>query len=103
MSTVTPERCPRFDKCSAPICPFDTAWKTRTHVKGEATCGLLMESVKLGGEARLKGYLPAEQVEVVLRLRPDICARWGDVKRRLAQSAKTGSKLEAGQRLRSMS
>lgn len=100
MSALLPEQCPRFDACSANICPLDAEWRRRAHRKGERVCGLLAESVKLGGEARLRAYLPAEQVEVVLRQRPAICARWGDVKRRLAQSAKTGSKLEAGQRLR---
>jgi len=69
----------------------------------ERVCGLLAESVKPGGEARLRACLPAEQIKEVLGQRGGIASRWGDVKRRLDRAATTGSKLEAGQRLRSMS
>lgn len=103
MSALLSEQCPRFNGCSANVCPLDPGWRLRKHLRGEAVCGLLLESVKPGGEARLRGALPAELVEQVLRLRVPICDHWGSIKRQLTRSTKTGSKLEAGQRLRSMS
>lgn len=97
---VTPERCPRFQGCGANICPLDTHWPVRTHLAGEPVCGLLMESVKPGGEARLRAYIQGELVNAVLGRRDAISARWGDVKSRLARATLTGSKLEAAERMR---
>ena len=97
---VTPERCPRFQGCSANICPLDPKWRKRNHLKGEPVCGLLVESVKPGGEARLRGYIQGELVDTVLGRRDAISACWGDVKRRLDRAALTGSKLESAERMR---
>lgn len=95
-----PEHCPRFERCGANICPLDADWEGRVHLAGEPVCGLLMESVKPGGEARLRGYIAGELVNQVLGQRGAISARWYDVKRRLERSALAGSKLVQAQRLR---
>ncbi len=49
---------------------------------------------------RFHQYPTSEYRSGQLRLRVPICDRCGSIKRQLARSAKTGSKLEAGQRLR---
>ena len=96
---MTPLYCPRFDHCSAPICPLDCHWQRRTHLPGERVCGLLCELVKQGGEARIRGWLPAEQVQTLARVAPDLSARWGRIRLQLERSALIGSKLASGQRL----
>jgi len=100
MSAVIPESCPRFERCSANVCSLDANWHKRVHLEGERVCGLLTESVKPDAEARLRGVLPAELVEQVLRLRVPICVRWGDIRRRLDHAKKTGSKLASVECLR---
>jgi hypothetical protein len=47
--------CPRFERCSAPICPLDSDWQERTQLKGEPTCFYLLEYVKGGAEADFRG------------------------------------------------
>ncbi len=100
MSALLPEQCPRFNGCSANICPLDQDWRKRSHIQNERVCGLLTENVKPGGEARLKGVLPAELVEQVVGQRGSIAARWGAIKRRLNDAATTGSRLENVEHLR---
>ncbi len=38
--------CPRFEACSAPICPLDEDWKLRRMLKRERTCHYLREVSK---------------------------------------------------------
>ncbi len=33
-----PAACPRFDTCSAPICPLDSGWRLRVMLKDEPVC-----------------------------------------------------------------
>ena len=53
--TVPMRACPKFDGCSAPICPLDPDWSRRIHRKGEPLCFYLLESVKPGARARYDG------------------------------------------------
>ena len=75
------EDCPRFDRCSAPICPLDTDWQLRTHLPGEPICAFLREAAKQGGslpfdaEKRaitgdLRGDIPGENRFKVPTYRP---------------------------------
>jgi hypothetical protein len=91
--------CPRYENCSAPICPLDCDWQRRTHLSGERVCGLLCELVKQGGEARLRGSLRSELVDTLARVAPDISARWRRVRARLETAALSPSKVASGQRL----
>lgn len=71
------EKCPRFKKCSVPLCPLDQDVETRIYLEGEPTCKLgferltaivddgfkeqyrIFERVSLGKEARFK---PLKQI-----------------------------------------
>lgn len=97
---IAPEHCPRFEQRSANVCPLDPNWKERVHLQSESVCGLLLESVKTGGEARLGAYVQGELIAEVLRQRMPISTRWGDIKRRLDRASQAGSKLEAAERMR---
>ncbi len=88
-----PRDCPRFDRCSANICPLDADWRLRNHLKGERICFWLTEAVKPGGAARLRGVTARELAEKVLEVLPRIIARYGPIRRALSRSAKTGPRL----------
>ena len=88
-------RCPRFDSCSASVCPLDPQWPRAQHIQGERVCGLLTELVKVGGRARVANILTPEQFPVLVRERLKVEARWSDIRIRLRASAKTGSRIDA--------
>lgn len=45
-------RCPKFDSCSATICPLDPNWRLRDMTSSDATCTWLREMVKEGPGAQ---------------------------------------------------
>lgn len=92
--------CPRYERCSAPICPLDKQWEQRTHIKGEPVCGLLLELAKEGGEANLRGSLPGEAVDRVVGSAPTLLARWAPLRRAFERASKQLSKLRLVGRLR---
>lgn len=88
-------RCPRFDSCSASICPLDPQWPRAQHRQGERICGLLTEVVKVGGQPRVASVLTAEQFTTLVREWPKVEARWSDIRSRLRDSATTGSRIDS--------
>lgn len=94
-----PNGCPRFEHCSAPICPLDPDWRKRSHLRRDPVCLYLREAVKPDAEANLAGHLPRATIESVLILAPTIAARHGDIRRRLAKAAQASSKLASSRRL----
>jgi len=87
-------RCPRFDSCSAPICPLDPQWPSAQHIQGERVCGFLTEVVKVGGQSRVAGIVTPEQFAVLVRECPKVEARWSDIRIRLRASSKTSSRID---------
>jgi hypothetical protein len=88
-------RCPRFDSCNANICPLDPQWPRAQHRQGERVCGLLTEVVKVGGQPRVASVLTGEQFTTLVREWPKVEARWSDIRSRLRDSAKTGSRIDS--------
>lgn len=43
---MCPKSCPEFERCSANLCPLDTAWSKRTYTDPDAICLYLREVVK---------------------------------------------------------
>ena len=91
-------RCPRFDGCNAPICPLDD-WQRAQHLQGEPVCSLLCELVKDGGEARLRARVSSDLVDTLAEVLPKVAERWGRVRMQLQRASRTGSRMEAGERL----
>lgn len=85
--------CPKFKKCSAPICPVDPDWHTRVHLKSERVCFYLREAVKAGVAQNLRGALPDKLVEAIAEALPRIIDRYGPIRKQLLKSAKTSSKF----------
>jgi hypothetical protein len=86
--------CPRWQKCSANICPLDPDWRDRSHAPGEPVCGLAQEAVKPGANERLAQYVRTEVLAEVRRVLPEITSRWYVIRRAVERAATTGSRLD---------
>ena len=87
------ENCPKFEGCSAPICPLDPNWRKRLHLKGARVCFYLCDAQKDGSEAIFGGRGWGELYRLMVEVTPDISTRWGTIKKALVKAAKTGSRL----------
>ncbi len=87
------ESCPKYEKCSAPICPLDPNWRNVRHLKGERICFYLCEAQKDGSEAIFGGRGLGELYRLMVEATPDISVRWGTINNALAKAAKTGSRM----------
>jgi hypothetical protein len=85
-------RCPRFARCSAPICPLDPHHLESCHLRGERICFYLTELVKPGVWLRVRGSSQGELLRDVAKTLPGIVSRYGPIRRELRRSAKTGSR-----------
>ncbi len=85
--------CPKWSHCSAPICPLHGGMLDCKHLRDERVCFYLLELVKLGGRAKLRGVLPTELANAVERAHPLIIARYGPVRKALKRAANTPSRL----------
>ncbi len=88
-----PRDCPRFDRCSANICPLDADWGLRQHLKGERICFYLTELVKPGGMVRIDTRLSSELAEEVSNTHPAIVARFCEIRYELKRAAKRPPRL----------
>lgn len=96
---MSPSNCPRFDDCSAPICPLDPEWRYRKLVGAEAVCFWLREAVKAGGEAEIRAALPDDMARLVLDAVQPMSAAHADIAYTLRRAARSGSKRRSGRTL----
>lgn len=60
-NTERMQKCPRFHKCNAPLCPLDIHISERTYLPGEEKCTLpKTQRVKLGIGLPFKGLTKKE-------------------------------------------
>ena len=97
---MKPGDCKNFDRCNAPVCPFDSQWRQCQHLDGERVCHWLSEYSKADGPARIRAVLPADQAHAVAWAHAVIVSGPGLLPGRLARASKTGSRIAAGERLR---
>ena len=97
---MRPENCPRWETCSANICPLDPDWPLRTHLDGERVCLYLTELAKPGGKANLRGVLAPELVEAIATLAPAISASWHRIEYACKRASATGSRITSAKRMR---
>lgn len=90
---VAPMDCPKWDACSAPLCPFDDDWCARVHLPGERACFYLLECGKPGGEARIRGALPGHLADRVVAVYPAAQSRCSPLRKRLRDASSTPSRL----------
>jgi hypothetical protein len=92
---IQPLACPRYQACSAPICPLDADWPKRSHLPEDRVCRWLTELAKPGGIAILEGVLEGVLARRVAEVSPAILARTGRIRDCVRRAATTGSKIEA--------
>lgn len=85
--------CPKFLKCSAPICPLDEEWHLRKHLLGDPICPYLSEYSKPGAEERLQLAIGGEMLETIRTTYEAIYNTYGIVARRLDRASCTPSRL----------
>lgn len=86
--------CPKFEYCSAPICPLDKQVLTRSHLKGETTCLYLREYAKTGFRAISEGYIPRNIGSAITLVYPALIDRYVPLKKQLMRATLSGSKRE---------
>ena len=84
---VLPSDCPKFEVCSAPICPADPDWRHRIHRRGEPTCFFLRMYSKNALKAPEGGSVPRQLIDRVIEVFPEICARYTPIKKSLDRAS----------------
>lgn len=92
----THDTCPRFEACGANVCPLDSDWSKRVHLRREAVCALMLEGAKAGGPELLRSKVPAI-AESVLTASPLIAAKHPDIAARLTRAAGSRSRIAAAE------
>jgi len=89
---LEPQACPRFDRCSAPICPIDPGlWKS-VYRKGESICLYLRLRAKSPFWGVKAGCVPREIVQRVEEVYPEVLSRYRPIKRALEMIAQSPPK-----------
>jgi hypothetical protein len=89
----TPESCPRFLKCNAPICPLDLDWQKRVLLNEDPTCFYLTESVKHGAENVVEGAGLENLYEAMVRAYLPITAWHARIRKALERSKLSGFRM----------
>lgn len=97
---MTPEDCPKWISCNAPICPLDPNWRRRGHAAGERICLWLREWAKSPSGGAWSLALGGEMAAEVQRVAPEIRAADSDIRAKLKAASRRGSKIASGQALR---
>ena len=78
--------CPKFESCSAPICPLDSKWQLRTHLNGERVCHYLTMLQKTTVKPVFWGGQSVELHKVIAEQHPRIIALHPLIKQQLMRS-----------------
>ena len=89
---LTPQDCPKFSHCSAPICPLGRDSVGRIHLKGEPVCYYLRLHAKNGLSASEQVYVPENLALQVAVAYPKLIARCGPLKKALERAASSSVK-----------
>ena len=91
-------QCPRYEACSAPLCPLDPGRELRVHDSEDPLCFLLLESVKVGAADR---FLRLHVADIGTAATATLSAPETPtlIKAAAARAATTGSRIERGRRL----
>ena len=84
---VFPSDCPKFEACSAPICPADPDWRNRFHRGGESVCFFLRMHSKNALKALKEGSVPRQFLDTVTKVFPEICVRYTPIKKSLDRAS----------------
>lgn len=86
--------CPRYQRCSAAICPLWRSVLEQKMVKGERVCGVLLEYQKPLSRAFLTTHYGAQMMELMAEATALVQAHGGYLLRSaLTRAASTGTRL----------
>ena len=86
--------CPRYQRCSAAICPLWRPVLEQQMVKSERVCGVLLEYQKINSRAILTTHYGTQMIRVMARATEDIKVHGGYLLRAaLTRAESTGSRL----------
>lgn len=87
--------CPKWHKCSAPVCPLDAEWSLRKHIKGERVCFYLAEMAKIPLGSILRGSTAIGLAEKVTRTIPSLLVRCAPLKKAFDRAKNSGSRMRS--------
>ena len=91
---MSSDNCPRYDRCSAAICPLLRPVLEQNMLKGERVCGVLLEYQKPQSKAFLITHYGAEMMKVMALATAQIKASGGYLLRSaLTRAERTGTRL----------
>jgi hypothetical protein len=93
MKMIEPKQCPKYSKCSAPICPLDPDWEKRVMQKDDRTCFYLNEASKPEAAKRFEGRKDEFIFQIAYRRMPLMKKRNSILKKRLEKASLTGSRI----------
>jgi hypothetical protein len=86
--------CPRYQRCSAPVCPLWGSVIDQKMVKGERVCGVLLEYQKPQSRAILTTHYGSKMMVLMEQATNQINTHGGCLLRSaLSRAAKTGTRL----------
>jgi hypothetical protein len=89
------ETCPKWSRCGAAYCPALGSLFGGKHYKDERVCAYLLESVKGGGQIRLRGIVPTPLADVVISDSVRLRDSAGPLQKPLNRASQRGSRIEA--------
>ena len=91
---MSPNNCPRYDRCSAAICPLWRPVLEQRMLKGERVCGVLLEYQKPQSRAILTTHYGTHMMQVMAQATEQIKAHGGYLLRSaLTRAERTGTRL----------
>ena len=91
---MSPSNCPRYQRCSAAICPMWLPVLEQKMVKGERVCGVLLEYQKIDSSMFLTTHYGTHMMQVMAEATDQIKDRGGYLLRSaLTRAAVTGTRL----------
>ena len=86
--------CPRYQRCSAAVCPLWRPVLEQKMMKGERVCGVLLEYQKINSRAFLTTHYGTKMLEVMAQATEQIKSHGGYLLRSaLTRAAATGTRL----------
>ena len=94
MKEPTQFQCPKFQKCTAPICPIDPIWHKRKHISGDRVCFYLTEAQKPDAKAIFEVRSLGHLYELMVTHTPQISQRHHTINTALIKAKNTSSRID---------
>ena len=93
------DECPKFNKCSAPVCPLYKSIYEQEHLENERACYYLLEAQKIDSEVNFDQSGLGELYEAMVRATHEVFAkpeRNKYLQKQLLKAATSGSRMARG-------